>query len=72
MILAITLSVAVGSFAMWLLMRERTRTAEDAADKSQALADHYRSSYLAAISAKPPVPVSDPLWVEFLGEQWTP
>jgi hypothetical protein len=69
---AILLAFCVGSFAMWLLMRERTRTAEDAADRSQALADHYRSSYLAAISARPPVPVSDPTWIEFLGEQWTP
>jgi hypothetical protein len=68
----ILLVAALSMFATYAWCRADIDEAERERDRAEAKADHYRSSYLAAISARPPVPVSDPLWVEFLGEQWTP
>jgi hypothetical protein len=59
---AILIALCVGSFAMWLLMRERTRTAEDAADYYQAL---YHAANTPRVA-----PEADEVWQEFLKEQW--
>jgi hypothetical protein len=62
MLLAIPLSLAVGAFAMWLLMRERTNAAL-----------HLAAYYKAKDQANTPhvEAATDEVWAEFLREQWS-
>lgn len=61
MIRAILLSFAVGGFAMWLWMRESTNAARH-------LAAYYQGKYRDAMHPAAPV---DPVWAEFLRDQWS-
>jgi hypothetical protein len=64
MILAIPLSLAVGAFAMWLLMRERTNAALH-------LASYYKTKWQETNEAPKVARPVDPVWAEFLREQWS-